>query len=153
NMFTIRMRLGEFNPQRMVPYSKIRPEVINDPLHNELALIVATKSPVLFKNDVSAKYGSKALPLNTEKIKTIAVLGPYADKMELGDYSGPVEPRYVSTPLRAIREYLGAKGSNIEVIVGEGGNTEKRNDFFRSEEHTSELQSRENLVCRLLLEK
>src|SRR5690606_40057966 len=30
------------------------------------------------------------------------------------------------------------------------------NDFwirYRSEEHTSELQSRENLVCRLLLEK
>src|SRR5690606_41848047 len=26
-------------------------------------------------------------------------------------------------------------------------------DFARSEEHTSELQSRENLVCRLLLEK
>src|SRR5690606_41164740 len=25
--------------------------------------------------------------------------------------------------------------------------------FVRSEEHTSELQSRENLVCRLLLEK
>src|SRR5436309_12607101 len=27
------------------------------------------------------------------------------------------------------------------------------NDVRRSEEHTSELQSRENLVCRLLLEK
>src|SRR5690606_41624625 len=27
------------------------------------------------------------------------------------------------------------------------------NPAFRSEEHTSELQSRENLVCRLLLEK
>src|SRR5690606_39395078 len=26
-------------------------------------------------------------------------------------------------------------------------------DVIRSEEHTSELQSRENLVCRLLLEK
>src|SRR5690606_28149283 len=26
-------------------------------------------------------------------------------------------------------------------------------EFLRSEEHTSELQSRENLVCRLLLEK
>src|SRR5690606_42105240 len=25
--------------------------------------------------------------------------------------------------------------------------------FYRSEEHTSELQSRENLVCRLLLER
>src|SRR5690606_39346190 len=29
----------------------------------------------------------------------------------------------------------------------------KRDIFIRSEEHTSELQSRENLVCRLLLEK
>src|SRR5207302_9428079 len=28
-----------------------------------------------------------------------------------------------------------------------------RTDMSRSEEHTSELQSRENLVCRLLLEK
>src|SRR5690606_41326298 len=28
-----------------------------------------------------------------------------------------------------------------------------RNQRLRSEEHTSELQSRENLVCRLLLEK
>src|SRR3712207_7534731 len=34
------------------------------------------------------------------------------------------------------------------VIFGEGG----RQDF-RSEEHTSELQSRQYLVCRLLLEK
>src|SRR5690606_39535529 len=32
----------------------------------------------------------------------------------------------------------------------EGAATANR---FRSEEHTSELQSRENLVCRLLLEK
>src|SRR5690606_33076352 len=34
------------------------------------------------------------------------------------------------------------------VILSEGGIS-----FTRSEEHTSELQSRENLVCRLLLEK
>src|SRR6266511_487498 len=30
---------------------------------------------------------------------------------------------------------------------------ETRSPPYRSEEHTSELQSRENLVCRLLLEK
>src|SRR5690606_41470315 len=30
---------------------------------------------------------------------------------------------------------------------------EDRKKYCRSEEHTSELQSRENLVCRLLLEK
>src|SRR6266700_5029752 len=29
----------------------------------------------------------------------------------------------------------------------------RRSGTFRSEEHTSELQSRENLVCRLLLDK
>src|SRR5690349_23869061 len=28
-----------------------------------------------------------------------------------------------------------------------------KRDYFRSEEHTSELQSRRDLVCRLLLEK
>src|SRR5690625_5711130 len=30
---------------------------------------------------------------------------------------------------------------------------DRRKGFFRSEEHTSELQSRGHLVCRLLLEK
>src|SRR5256886_3710787 len=34
----------------------------------------------------------------------------------------------------------------------EGGKT-RRGDSTRSEEHTSELQSQSNLVCRLLLEK
>src|SRR6266511_6412434 len=33
------------------------------------------------------------------------------------------------------------------------GPTARRRTGTRSEEHTSELQSRENLVCRLLLEK
>src|SRR5690606_40130955 len=39
--------------------------------------------------------------------------------------------------------------------LGAKVNTEGREGFpfIRSEEHTSELQSRENLVCRLLLEK
>src|SRR5690606_41618978 len=42
-----------------------------------------------------------------------------------------------------------------EVYHGETGPGETRRmlDRARSEEHTSELQSRENLVCRLLLEK
>src|SRR2546421_6997763 len=38
------------------------------------------------------------------------------------------------------------------VSVGAGGLTDGRADH-RSEEHTSELQSRSDLVCRLLLEK
>src|SRR5207302_5447317 len=41
------------------------------------------------------------------------------------------------------------------VITNTGTAANSRNIFsrIRSEEHTSELQSRENIVCRLLLEK
>src|SRR5690606_42028173 len=41
---------------------------------------------------------------------------------------------------------------DLEKSYSKGGDR-KENLFDRSEEHTSELQSRENLVCRLLLEK
>src|SRR5690606_459425 len=41
------------------------------------------------------------------------------------------------------------KGKEVKGDVGYDVNNKKN----RSEEHTSELQSRENLVCRLLLEK
>src|SRR5258705_804754 len=39
------------------------------------------------------------------------------------------------------------------VDVGRRRRTDARRGFFRSEEHTSELQSLRHLVCRLLLEK
>src|SRR5436309_5641217 len=46
------------------------------------------------------------------------------------------------------RDARRARGWSVPIgAIGE------RHDRPRSEEHTSELQSRENLVCRLLLEK
>src|SRR2546421_8393479 len=42
--------------------------------------------------------------------------------------------------------YCAAPSSTIDAALGDG-------DGIRSEEHTSELQSRSDLVCRLLLEK
>src|SRR5690606_40899706 len=39
------------------------------------------------------------------------------------------------------------------LVVGDDQEGHAEGDLERSEEHTSELQSRENLVCRLLLEK
>src|SRR3712207_7758531 len=39
------------------------------------------------------------------------------------------------------------------VLEGLAGHDLARGDALRSEEHTSELQSRQYLVCRLLLEK
>ncbi len=99
NIFTIRMRLGEFDPKEKVPYAGIKPGIINDPSHNDLAVEIATKTPVLLKNEIALKTGKKALPLNLTDIKKIAVLGPQADKVELGDYSGDVEPEFKITPL------------------------------------------------------
>lgn len=130
NIFTIRMRLGEFDPKNIVPYAGIRASVINKPSHNDLALEIATKTPVLLKDEVVAKTGQKALPLNTNTIKKIAVLGPQADKVELGDYSGNVEPSLQSSPLSGIQDYIKEKGLNIEVVHAAGGNTERKNDFF-----------------------
>src|SRR5690606_18243868 len=37
------------------------------------------------------------------------------------------------------------------IVAGAGYKVAKHGNYGRSEEHTSELQSRENLVCRLLL--
>src|SRR5688572_32290070 len=44
-------------------------------------------------------------------------------------------------------------GARIERLPFRWGTATTTGDFSRSEEHTSELQSQSNLVCRLLLEK
>src|SRR3712207_7045414 len=44
-------------------------------------------------------------------------------------------------------------GSGLNWIVGPNGHERASGLLRRSEEHTSELQSRQYLVCRLLLEK
>lgn len=130
NIFAIRMRLGEFDPPNMVPYANIKPTVINQPSHNEFALEMATKTPVLLKNNLDAKTGMKALPINPAGIKKIAVLGPQANKVELGDYSGEVEANLKISPLSGIQNYIKQKGLNTQVVFSSGGNTERKNDFF-----------------------
>lgn len=130
NIYTIRMRLGEFDPQSSVPYAGIKSSIINDPSHNDLAIDIATKTPVLLKNNVVLKSGKKALPLNANTLKKIAVLGPQADKVELGDYSGEAEPKYKISPLAGIKNYIAQNNLNTEVVSKSSGNTSKRTDFF-----------------------
>lgn len=130
NIFAIRMRLGEFDPKEMVPYAGIKPGIINDPSHNDLALEIATKTPVLLKNDAVAKTGNKALPINLKNIKKIAVLGPQADKVELGDYSGQVEPELRISPLEGIQNYIKAQNLNTELVSKASGNTDRNTDFI-----------------------
>ncbi len=130
NIYTIRMRLGEFDPQNIVPYAGINSSIINDPSHNDLAVEIATKTPVLLKNNVVTKTGKKALPLNASGIKKIAVLGPQAEKVELGDYSGQAEPKYKITPLAGIKNYIEQNKLKTEIVSSSSGNTARRTDFF-----------------------
>src|SRR5690606_41569603 len=71
---------------------------------------------------------------------------------------GPLPQRRSGHPQRARvhgrNERLGLRAPHRRQRADpDGGGTRGAAPPLRSEEHTSELQSRENLVCRLLLEK
>ena len=109
-LFTARMKLGMFDPQEMVSYTRIPYNVVDSEEHKQLARETALKSVVLLKNE------NKLLPLS-KKTGTVAVIGPNSDEpfVLLGNYNGtPSDP---VTPLRGIREKL--KGSS-EVIYARG---------------------------------
>src|SRR5690606_41419231 len=68
------------------------------------------------------------------------------------------EQRQLDRQGRKARQVQGADRHQEHVPGGNRiscrpGRDPSQRDIRRSEEHTSELQSRENLVCRLLLEK
>ena len=130
NIFTIRMKLGEYDPKDRVPYRGIKPAIINDPSHNDLAVEVATRTPVLLKNNVVAKTGKKALPVNPDAVKKIAVIGPQAERVELGPYSGQPEASNRVTPLAGIKSYIEQNKLKVEVAFSAGGNTTRRSDFL-----------------------
>src|SRR2546427_8184760 len=65
-----------------------------------------------------------------------------ADVAKLTIYVVNYSPRDFEAIREAGAEFLPARNPPAGIIVG-----------VRSEEHTSELQSQSNLVCRLLLEK
>src|SRR5688572_17545925 len=59
----------------------------------------------------------------------------------------------LSWPILSVTTFLPLVGALFIMLMASEGEAEKRNARWRSEEHTSELQSQSNLVCRLLLEK
>src|SRR5690606_8404623 len=78
----------------------------------------------------------RAPGLRREELSRLAGLSvDYIVRLEQGRATNP-SPQVLSALARALRL-----------------TTAEREHLFRSEEHTSELQSREKLVCRLLLEK
>jgi len=100
-----RIRLGQLDKTEYddIPYS-----VISCAEHKSVALEAAESSAVLLKNN-------GILPLDPEKVRTIAVIGPNADSREalVGNYNGTAD-RYI-TFLQGIQDCF-----NGRVIYAEG---------------------------------
>jgi len=107
----VAFRLGAFDPPEMVPYSKIPASVIDSPEHRELALKTEREAIVVLSN----KDGF--LPLDKSKIKSVAVIGPMAERPEHGNYFG-AKPRCVGA-IEGIRNKLGA-GVQVSTATGCG---------------------------------
>jgi len=108
----VRFRLGEFDPPEMVAYTKISPEVIDSPTHRRLALRSAQESIVLLSNR------DNFLPLDRSKIKTIAVIGPFADFAQTGpNYTG-LASKFIK-PLDGIKNKVAA-GTEVLYAGGSG---------------------------------
>ncbi|MBR5311857.1 MAG: glycoside hydrolase family 3 C-terminal domain-containing protein [Clostridia bacterium] len=102
-VLTARFRLGQFDPDEMVPFSKIPLSVVGCEKHASLAYRAAAESIVLLKNN-------GILPLKPDA--KIAVVGNNAHLCQFGDYSGKPKNPPVS-PLDGIRA-LG--GDNVTFV-------------------------------------
>jgi beta-glucosidase len=106
-LFEARFKLGMFDPEMMVPYSKIPFSAVGSKEHLQLAESAAEKSLVLLKND-------GILPL--KNVRKIALIGPNADNFDIliANYNG--EPVVPVTPLTGLRNRLGT--SNVLYAPG-----------------------------------
>lgn len=124
NMFTVRMRTGEFDPEQMVPYTKYEPSRVASAAHRALAAELAVRTAVLLKND------GRALPLDPAALKNIALIGPQADDVELGPYSGRPEASAMISPYAGIKAWLARKGYDVDVRLAGGGDIKSKSNLL-----------------------
>ena len=121
-LFTIRFRLGMFDPPERLPWASFGAEQVDTPAHRALALRTARESIVLLKNE------GAVLPLRTG-LKRVAVIGPNAADVEvlLGNYKGiPAEP---VTVLDGIRRKVEANGG--QVLYARGSDVAENMPFLQ----------------------
>ena len=106
-MLTCKFKLGLFDDPYVDPDAAAR--IVGSEANRKLALQAARETITLLKNDHAIA------PLDLKKIKTLAVIGPNADRELLGGYSG--KPKQVSTVLNGIRERA---GTTVKVLYHEG---------------------------------
>lgn len=89
--------------------------------HVALSQQIAEESIILLKND------KQLLPLNMDKLKSLAVIGPNANQVQYGDYSSTRDSRSGATILDGIKHLVGdkvkvnyAKGSDLSSMDKSG---------------------------------
>jgi beta-glucosidase len=120
NLLRLYLRLGEMDPAGVDPYAKIG--VATDgalppweqAASKELVRRATDESIVLLKNE------NNTLPLDRAKLKTIAVIGPWANTVLLDWYSGT--PPYSVGIVDGIKE---AVGGRVNVLYADGSNAEE----------------------------
>lgn len=97
--------LGDENKDR-------KPGTYNTPEHREMILECAEESVILLKNN------DNILPLNKEKIKTLAVIGQNAERLHAGGGgSAEIKALYEISPLLGLKMEL---GGNVDVRYAKG---------------------------------
>jgi beta-glucosidase len=100
-------------------------QIVGSEQKRAVAYKAATEAMVLLKNDLVRGGSSPMLPLDKNKIKTIAFIGPNADKCLLGGYSS--KPRVCISPLQALKEKY---GSTMSILYSEGVKITDKNNWF-----------------------
>jgi beta-glucosidase len=119
-ILTVKFKAGLFDK----PYpdiSRLKEKVHIKP-HIEMAQRIAEESVILLKND------KDLLPLDLNKIKSLAVIGPNADQVQYGDYSWTRDNSSGTTILQGIRNLSGNK---LKINYAKGCTTSdyKKNGF------------------------
>jgi beta-glucosidase len=106
-MLEWKFKLGLFDDPYVDP--DIAEKIVGSDNNRRLALEAARQTITLLKND------NAVAPLDVSKIKTLAVIGPNADRVLLGGYSS--RPKHFTTVLQGIRDRV---GDSVRVLYHEG---------------------------------
>ncbi len=108
---------------------RYRPEAVVSSEHKALAREAAQKSMVLLRNEPVGDGLERVLPVDTARVKRIAVIGRLAAVANIGDKgSSMARPPYVVTPLEGIRA---AVPRDCEIVYNDGRNAGKAADIGR----------------------
>src|SRR5690625_3643579 len=144
------MRLGVISTPGVAYLTKVT--------NAELGIMISA-SHNLFEDNGIKLFGPNGFKLSDEQEKEIEKLMDAEDTLprptgkDIGVVSNYFEgtQKYISYLQETIDTDF--DGMKIAIDCAHGATSSTAAHLFRSEEHTSELQSRGHLVCRLLLEK